>query len=72
MSQPSIDLIRAERYRQIQSENHTPEDDVGRVYELIELAVGYAYNFSASDDERDLVRAGALIVAALDALRSSK
>jgi len=97
---PSVDLIRAERYRQQQSEGYSPEEDKGRAHELAAAAAVYAlavaqeaapgyevlsYDewglpanwpwdgkyWKPKDAERNLIRAGALIVAALDSLRSN-
>lgn len=93
MGMSGVDLIRAERYRQIQSEGYSPEHDKGHHGELARAAACYALRradggsrldmhpkgmprlwpwdarfWRPKDEIRDLVRAGALIAAALDAL----
>lgn len=89
------DLIRAERFRQISSENYSPEGDKGRTDELLRASASYALNaadhivypyddlndtdyywpwdakhFKPKSTKRDLVRAGALIAAAIDSLET--
>ena len=86
------DLIRAERIRQVQSENYSAEDDEGNELELILAALSYlrvvsirmdngdeadaglewpwdlSYFNPGPKNKRTLVKAGALIAAAIDAL----
>lgn len=72
------DLIRAERIRQVHSEHYTAEKDKGRAYELAAAATAYLSGnedwwpwdlnyFKPTTDQRDWIKAGALIAAAIDA-----
>ncbi len=85
MAKTGMDLIKAERIRQVQEEGWTREHDAGQNWEEIGKA-GAAYALSAGayrdiavalwpwqahywkpkNPLRDLVRAGALIAAAID------
>ena len=76
------DLIRAERFRQESSEHHTQEKDVGRINDLAFAAVAYILGdedkwpwetgFKPKTEKRNLIRAGALIAAAIDALQEEE
>ncbi len=83
MTMSGTDLIRAERYRQKQAENYQAEGDKGRAHELAAAAAVYALDgirdisdlwpwapeyYKPRDARRNLIRAGALIAAALEAL----
>lgn len=93
MPMSGADLIRAERFRQISSENRSPESDRGQTRELMVAAASYALNaadrledptlddtdyywpwdlslFKPKSTKRDLIRAGALIAAAIDSLET--
>lgn len=89
--QTAIELIRAERKRQIDAEGWTPEhDDAHECHELSEAAACYALGvktavapdgtrvplwpwdeswWKPTDRVRDLVKAGALIVAEIERLQ---
>jgi hypothetical protein len=80
-----VDLIRAERERQITHEGYTPDHDKAHTAQtFVDAAIAYAYTLRSlwpwdqatfkpeaedpTDDAtvRDLVKAGALIAAAID------
>jgi hypothetical protein len=79
-----VDLIAAERARQVSAEGWTAEHDDGHTHgELAAAAAAYAWpyapalwpwgdGFKPTSRERDLVRAGALIAAEIDRLRRAK
>jgi len=86
MSMRGHDLIRAERIRQEMSEHYTRAGDVGRAHELAQAAAAYALDgildttglfpwdekyWKPKDARRNLIRAGALIAAAIDALEEA-
>lgn len=85
--QRGTDLIAAERQRQIDVEGFAPEYDTGRVDELAGAAACYAVGHcdiwawpwsrrdwkpTPDDRVRELVKAGALIAAAIDAIEASR
>lgn len=81
------ELIAAERQRQIEVEGYTAEhDDLHKVHSFVLAAIAYlgkgpwpwsreSFKFSDRDGyyhERDLVKAGALIAAAIDRLQAGQ
>lgn len=68
---PGIDIIRAERIRQTHSLGYKPENDVGRSHTLERYAITRIESASNGEDtRRNLIEAGALIAAALDAFEA--
>ena len=66
-----VDLIRAERVRQIVGKNYSLKGDKGRKQTLVALAVSRLYDSEGVQrdfDKRTLITAGALIAAAIDSL----
>lgn len=77
------DLIRAERFRQLSTEHYPEEKDVGYSFELCMAAAAYLTRdeefwpwpegtFKPKNKMRNLIRAGALIAAAIDALQAEE
>lgn len=90
-----IDLIQAERIRQVESEGYTAEKDAGHEEDLLLAAASYLFAvgqrmnnedelealfvwpwderyFKPGDNKRALVKAGALIAAAIDAMEGGQ